>query len=674
MCAIRIFLPLLLLIVSSSISIANAQNVTPLSKRGGIDIDGSNRAVLLVRADNGETLAGRLINNVFQWTSIAAPGLEARLLGAVDFGGNGKSDLAFLNVASLNAAGQAEARIWRNFSSAANQLLRLVRPAWDVQAVGDLDGDGFGDLVWRFQGQSPNIDDQGVSYVWFTDGNGVTQVRKRGGAPLNWTLLGAADVNSDGAADMIYVSPTNAIRVLMATPQRTCANLSGGAIPAGFSALKFADFMGTGRGDVLARNAATGEVILMTLNANNLALPPYTGIPDDPNASCTASALTIPNVVTTLPISDPAWQFFASDDVDGDGRFDIVWRRSDDTLVVWKMNGTANPTVIDHAGKAPNRYPSNIAANGLNRATDPCKMSMTPPTAEVTGTRVLMQIKPSAAAGCVTNFDEPHQVYRDPAVSAKGRLAVFLPGTGGMPSDFTAYLQRGPARGYHTIGLRYPNPESVTVICNQGNGDASCAGKVREEILTGRDMSPLVTIATQDAIEQRLNALLRYLAFHRPSEGWDQFLDTNGAVVWSKISVSGNSQGAGHAGYIGKTRQVFRVGMYSGSSDWVNAANTPPSWFSLPSLTPASSFFGFIHQPDSLANYTGNASQVTDGWGNPAQFGMQGALVNVTTTPSPFLNSQRLVTTACATQSSLNQHNCTMFNGNQPVWDVVSYP
>jgi hypothetical protein len=676
----QIILPLIAIIIGFSAMYASAQNAMPLAKRGGIDIDGNNRAVLLVRADSGATLGGRLSNNVFQWTPIATPGNEARLLGVVDFSGSGKSDLAFLNIAMLNTAGQAEARVWRNFSSTANQFLRLVKPTWDVQAVGDLDGDGFGDLVWRFQGQSPNIDDQGVSYVWFTDGNGVTQVRKRGGAPLSWTLLGAADLNGDSAADMVYVSPTNAVRVLMATPQRTCANLSGGSIPAGYNALKFADFMGTGRGDILALNASTGEVILITLNANGLALPPYTGMADDQNASCTSSALTIPSVITTLPRSDPTWQFFASDDVDGDGRFDIVWRRQDDTLVVWQMNGTASPAVpampvvIDNAGKAPYRYPNNIAANGINRATDPCKMSSTPPTPETAGTRVLLQIKPSLAAACVTNFDEPHQVYRDPSIAAKGRLAVFLPGTGGMPSDFAAYLQRGSARGYHTIGLRYPNPESVTVICNQASGDASCAGNVREEILSGRDSSPLVNISLQDSIEQRLNALLRYLVAYRPDEGWDQFLNADGAVVWSKISVSGNSQGAGHAGYIGKTRQVFRVGMYSGSSDWVNATNTPPNWFSLTSMTPASSFFGYIHQPDMLANYTGNPAQVTDGWGNPTQFGMQGALVNVSTTPPPFLNSQRLVTTACATLSSLNQHNCTMFNGNQAVWDIVSYP
>ena len=73
----------------------------------------------------------------------------------------------------------------------------------------DLDGDGSGDLVWRYR--TPGTDDSGVSYVWFTDGNNVSQVRKRGGAPLDWALLGARDVNGDGAADMIYLSADNRV-------------------------------------------------------------------------------------------------------------------------------------------------------------------------------------------------------------------------------------------------------------------------------------------------------------------------------------------------------------------------------------------------------------------------------------------------------------------------------
>ncbi len=332
--------------------------LAPLAKRGGIDLDGQNRSALVVRATTSNQLeAGRLVNNVFQWTTMTDPGPDFRLIAAVDFAGNGRSDLPMLrdNEALLNANGQGITQFWPDFVSASPVPLNNVKPAWDVQAVGDLDGDGFGDLVWRFRGMSPNFDDQGVSFIWFTNGNGVTQVRKRGGAPLTWTLLGAADLNADGAADMLYISPASAMRALMATPTRTCTNLSAGSIPSGFTALRFADFTGARRGDVLIRHATTGEVRLIGLNATGLTLPPYTGNPDDPIAPCTSSALLVEQTLFNIAATaDPSWTYFASGDFNGDGIFDIVWKRPDTTLVVWLMNANgAAPTVISNAGSAP---------------------------------------------------------------------------------------------------------------------------------------------------------------------------------------------------------------------------------------------------------------------------------------------------------------------------------
>lgn len=329
----------------------------PLAKRGGIDLDGNGSSALIVRnSANSQLLAGRLVNGQLQWTTMADPGSEYRLLGAVDFIGNGKSDLAMLieNPALLNANGQGPVYFWRDFIDSSHQFLRDVKPAWDVQVVGDLDGDGFGDLVWRFRGMSPNIDDQGVSYIWFTNGSTFAQLRKRGGAPLTWTLLGAADLNFDGAADMIYVSPENAMRVLMSTPARTCANLSGGSIPAGFTALKLADFSGNRRGDVLIRNAITGEVRLLSMNATGLTLPAYTGDPDNQNASCTSSTLSVAQTTFNIAVADPAWSYFASGDFNGDGIFDIIWKRPDNTLTLWLMGGNgAAPTVMNNIGSVP---------------------------------------------------------------------------------------------------------------------------------------------------------------------------------------------------------------------------------------------------------------------------------------------------------------------------------
>jgi hypothetical protein len=318
-----------------------------------------------------------------------------------------------------------------------------------------------------------------------------------------------------------------------------------------------------------------------------------------------------------------------------------------------------------------------IGASGAADAATPgssCEMSAIVPSVARRGTQVLLEVRPSAASSCVNQADAPSQVYLDTAVVPKDVLAVFLPGTGGAPAQFPSFLQRGAARGYHVVGLSYVNARSVNQTCRAAPGDADCAGSVREEVFSGRDTSTLIAVTPADSIEGRLTSLLRYLESHRPADGWGQFLDAQGAVIWAKLSIHGNSQGAGHAGYIGKVRAVARVGLYAGPSDWVFRGNKAVNWYRLPSRTAASAYFGFVHVPDNIANASGDMAQVTNVWGDPAAFNMLGAVTDIASTTAPFAGSQRLVTTACAGRGTTREHNCPMFRGNERVWDVVSFP
>ncbi len=316
--------------------------------RGAINLDDSGRTPILVRSGSAQFQVAKFTNNTFQFAPLSDPGSGYRLIGVGDFDGNGRSDLAFQN---MNQGIFGDIKIWRDFSPSNEVYWRQVKQVWDVQAAGDMDGDGYSDLVWRYVVSESA--DTGVSYIWFTNGAGVAQVRKRGGAPLDWQLLGAADLNGDRAADMVYINPSNQVRVLMGTPNRTCANLAATAIPSGYTALKLADFSGKGRADILIKNSA-GQVGMLSLNAVGLVLPPYAGTPDDQNAACTSSALTVATESVSLPNVDPSWQYFASGDFNGDGIVDIAWMQPNRTLSVWLMNGAgASPTIINNAGTAP---------------------------------------------------------------------------------------------------------------------------------------------------------------------------------------------------------------------------------------------------------------------------------------------------------------------------------
>jgi hypothetical protein len=166
-------------------------------------------------------------------------------------------------------------------------------------------------------------------------------------------LLGAADLNDDGAADMIYISPEGQVRVLMATASRTCANFGAGTIPSGFNAMKLADFSGRGRGDILLKNPVTGEVRLMMLNAIGVALPPPSANPDDPNAACTSTTQPIASTIVSVGTVDSTWVFYAAGDYSGRGINDIVWMQQTGVLNLWRMNMNLLPTAISNVGSAP---------------------------------------------------------------------------------------------------------------------------------------------------------------------------------------------------------------------------------------------------------------------------------------------------------------------------------
>jgi hypothetical protein len=234
----------------------------------------------------------------------------------------------------------------------------------------------------------------------------------------------------------------------------------------------------------------------------------------------------------------------------------------------------------------------------------------------------------------------PHVVINpDPAVAAKGRLFVMLPGTDAVPRFYRFILRTGAPRGYHAIGLNYPNDEAIGTLC-ANSAVADCAGLARNEVITGADSSPLVSVNQANSISGRLISLLIYLAATFPNEGWGQYL-VNGQPNWSVITVAGHSQGSGHAAYLAKLQNLDRTVMFSGPGDVGIAAGSSAPWLSLPNITPVSRQYGFTHTGDTLVPF----SLVTRNWG---QIGLAafGATVSVDTVATPYANSRQLMTSA----------------------------
>jgi hypothetical protein len=263
-----------------------------------------------------------------------------------------------------------------------------------------------------------------------------------------------------------------------------------------------------------------------------------------------------------------------------------------------------------------------------------------PPPPSPSPASVERNISPAVtSAGITTNLSSHFVINPNSQVSARGRLFVMLPGTRAVPATYEDIVRTGAARGYHALGLTYPNDEAIEGLCGNSS-DADCAGNARREIITEENLSTLVAVNQANSINARLIALLQYLNTNFPNEGWDQYL-ANGQPVWSRITVAGHSQGGGHAGFMAKLVELDRAVMFSAPGDTGVAPGTAAQWTSLPNITPAARQYGFTHVNDTLA-LLANVGRSWDAIG----LGAFGPLTSVDGAAAPFGNARQLTTAA----------------------------
>ena len=221
--------------------------------------------------------------------------------GIGDFDGDGKADILWRN----SSTGENYVYLMNGTTITGEGYLRTVADQnWRVAGVGDFDGDGKTDILWRNSLSGEN-------YVYFMDGMTIkpTEGYIRTVPDQNWRVAGTGDFDGDGKADILwrnsatgenYLYPMNGLAILPAEGYlRTVADQAWKIVGTG-------DFNADGRADILWRNSSTGENYLYPMNGTAI--------------------LGTEGYLRT--VADQNWKVQATGDYDGDGKADVLWHHS----------------------------------------------------------------------------------------------------------------------------------------------------------------------------------------------------------------------------------------------------------------------------------------------------------------------------------------------------------
>ncbi|VAX15617.1 BNR repeat domain protein [hydrothermal vent metagenome] len=316
-------------ISSSDTTVTGSFKISIAERPTHVDFNGDGRSDVLWRnAKNGKTsiwlMNGTGVISDGDTTMSAGKAGNWKIKGVEDFNGDGKADILWRNKKT------GKTSIWfmdgRNMISASGLTASHISAAsaWNFENVGDFDGDGKGDILWRNA-------KSGATSIWFMDGlnikagSGLTSAKTPAGSA--WHLKSVGDFNGDGKSDILWRhNETGLTAIWFMNGLALIEDISGftsmhaGGGPNAWSIKGVGDFNGDGKTDVLWRHAGSGYTYIWLMDGSTVSFD---------------SSYTSANVKHDSP-----WNISGVGDYNGDGKSDILWERgASGRTFVWMMNG-----------------------------------------------------------------------------------------------------------------------------------------------------------------------------------------------------------------------------------------------------------------------------------------------------------------------------------------------
>lgn len=211
------------------------------------------------------------------------------------------------------AAGQAI--VWGMKANGTRRFYNTVgtfSTGWTLVGTADFDGDGVADLIWQNSAAAK------VAY-WLMNADGTKRASGYAGdITAGWTYAGSGDIDKDGVPDLIWVNYSSGKSAYWMMKPDGTMRTSGyiGTFTSGWQLLAVGDIDKDGTTDLVWQNAAMGKVAYWFLNANGT----------------TRSTGYVGNITT-------GWALVGARDIDKDGTVDLVFQNvSLSKAAYWFLN------------------------------------------------------------------------------------------------------------------------------------------------------------------------------------------------------------------------------------------------------------------------------------------------------------------------------------------------
>ena len=245
------------------------------------DFDGDEKSDVLWRnTDSGDDyiffMNGTAVLGSSNYTN-PVPDPAWQIVGIGDFDGDRNTDILWRNVSTgenyIFLMDGATVKPESNY-------INSVSAPWTVAGVGDFNGDGYADILWRNS-------DTGENYIFFMNGTSVQENSDyiNSVSDLDWQTAGIGDFDGDGRSDILWRNLSTGedyIFVMDSTSLTERSGYTNSVSVPNWQIAGVGDYNGDGKADILWRNNSTGENYVFFMdNTNVLSASGYTN-PVDP--------------------------------------------------------------------------------------------------------------------------------------------------------------------------------------------------------------------------------------------------------------------------------------------------------------------------------------------------------------------------------------------------------